>query len=571
MIETLRLLEIAIVDEAELDFGKGLNVLTGETGAGKSIVLGALGLLVGGRGSADLLRAGADEGAAEAIFGTADQVDLERNLGERGLEASGEDAHQLVVRRSISRHGRSRARVSGQLVPLSVLGELFSGRVEISSQHSSQTLLRAESHGRALDAAGGLLDLRASVHGHYEAVRGLDRELAALRHDAEERARQQDFLRFQIAEIDEVGLQEGEIANLEGEHARLAHADRLRGEGGTALAALVGDPVAADQGGSADRLDKVLQILEGLEKLDPDLTSLSGRLRANAAELRECASDLEAYLDRVEADPSRLSRLEQRLGEVERLRRKYGDTQEEIHSRREHLALELASADDADESVVGLEREREAHASDLARDAAELSARRAHAAQQLARTLKKSLRELGMPEASFEVSLEKSASATHEGLASGPTGAEVPEFRFSANPGEPLRALQKVASGGELSRLFLALKTALRRDVPGMVLVFDEVDAGIGGRLAEKVGRMLASLARDHQVLCITHLPQIAAFADVHFRVRKRGRGGRARVAIDCIEGEERVEEIARMAGGEEISAATRRHARELLGAKRGG
>jgi DNA repair protein RecN (Recombination protein N) len=296
----------------------------------------------------------------------------------------------------------------------------------------------------------------------------------------------------------------------------------------------------------------------------------SDRLRDLETELRDAAADLERYVDQVEGDPAQLARLDERIAQVETLRRKYGREEDEIFSFRDQVAAELEGIEGADSRIEALVAERGPCLEALGEASAKLSAGRAKAAKKLARRVQKSLRELAMPEACFRVDLEPIARLTSlpEGVVSGPTGAEAPEFRFSANKGETLRSLHKVASGGELSRVFLAVKNSLRGTGANMVLVFDEVDAGIGGRAAERVGRALAELAETHQVLCITHLPQIAAFADTHFRVSKSTRKGRTHTQIERIDAEERVEEIARMAGGEAVSEATRQHARDLMRVK---
>ena len=573
MIESLRIENVAIVEEAQLEFGPGLNVLTGETGAGKSIVLGALSLLVGARAQRDSVREGAGQGVVEALFRTAELAQLEAELGALDLlsRADGEvdpaEAHELVVRRSLAAGGRSRARIGGQLVPVSTLAEILGGRVEISSQHASQALLRPEAHGRYLDAAGGLEGAREAVRGDFETLRALDDECERLASEAEERLRQQDFLAFQLGEIDEVGLQPGELDALDQEHGRLAHAESLRAEGGEALASLRGDDAGAASAGATDAVARALRGAEAMVKHDPGLASWRERLEALEAELRDLSADLERYLDGVEGDPARLGALEERIGQVERLRRKYGTEEKEIFAQRDRLETEQASAEGADERLGELRAQRPGRVAALAKTAAKLSAGRKKAARKLTREVQQSLVGLGMPDGRFEVEFASPAQAGQwpEDAASGPTGAEAPEFRFSANKGEAPRALQKVASGGELSRVFLALKGALRGAGAPMVLVFDEVDAGIGGRAAERVGRALAELAQRHQVLCITHLPQIAVFAERHFRVEKTEARGRVRARIVPLDADGRVEEIARMAGGEAISEATRAHARELL------
>lgn len=569
MIESLRIADWVLVEEAELDLGPGLNVLTGETGTGKSIVLGALALLAGARGSADAVRTGAERAVVEALLETTAWPEVEAELARRELPA---EDHCLSVQRTLVRGrgaggARSRVRVGGELVPASTLAELFSDRIEISSQHSSQTLLRPETQCRLLDESAGAGALRERVAAGLAALRALDDELAALRAAAEERARRQDFLRFQRDEIDEVALEPGEIEDLEASHARLAHADQLLADGRAACTALVGDAEAGDALPNAvDRVGEAARRIEGLAALDPQLEPLAERLRAQENELFEAGRDLERYLARIDADPAQLAFAEERLAAVAKLQRKYGRSQSEIAASRDEIERELQGLSGADARIDELEREREAAARSLAGDAAKLGRERRTGAGRLAKRVEASLAALAMPGARFEVAVEPITPP--DGLPCGPSGAERIEFRFSANAGEQPRPLRWVASGGELSRVFLAVRNALRRSGAGMVLVFDEVDAGIGGRVAERVGRSLAELSRHHQVLCITHLPQIAALADVHFRVHKSERQGQTVARVERIEGEARVEEIARMAGGESVTDATRRHAAELMGRK---
>jgi DNA repair protein RecN (Recombination protein N) len=565
LIETLRIAGLAIVDRAALDFGPGLNVLTGETGAGKSIVLGALGLLAGARAASDAVREGCEEAVVEAVFRTDRLPELEAELERRGLwdESSGA-AHELVVRRSVARSGRSRAWVAGHLVPVATLAELFEGRIEISSQHDSQSLRRPEVHALLLDASGGLIEARRAVAEGVTRLRELDRELERLRAEARERARRQDVLAFQVEEIESARLVPGELDALGAERSRLAHADRLREEGAAAIAALAGDPAGADAPGGADLLAEAARRVAALARIDPGLEALAARFDGIAADARDAALDLERRIETADADPARLAALEERLAAIDRLRRKYGPTLEEILRFRDESAAELARIEGAGARGAELEKEREALVARLEADAATLSRGRARAARALARSVESGLRELAMPEARFGVALEPAPPP--EGLPCGAAGRETVEFRLAANPGEPPRPLRRVASGGELSRSFLALRGALREADAGMVLVFDEVDAGVGGQAAEAVGRALDELAARHQVLCITHLPQIAAFAHTHLRVEKRSEGGRSVARIEAVSGETRIEEIARMAGGGTIGEATRRHARHLLG-----
>ncbi len=564
MIETLRIERLAVVEEAELEFGPALNVLTGETGAGKSLVLGALALLAGGRASPEAVRSGADQAVVEASFRTAGLAELERELAARGLEA---EEGELIVRRSVPRAGRGRARIGGALVPVSVLGELLQGRLEISSQHESQALRRPEAQGRLLDAHGGLLEIRERVEVGVRGLRELDAEIARLRDEAEERARREDFLAFQVKEIDAAAVEPGEHEGLRRERERLRHAERLREDADAAVMRLRGDPAGSDAPAAVDLLVEAARRVEGLARIDDALTPLAERLQAAAAEASDAAGELERLATGLEDDPGRLAQLEERLQQLELLQRKYGASEEEILAFRDGAAHELAQIGGADARLEKLVAERGAALEALTEATRQLSRGRGRAARSLSKAVEDGLGALALTGARFEVALEPAPA--EPGLPCSASGAERPEFRFAADgSGEP-RPIRRVASGGELSRLFLALKNALRSAGRAMVLVFDEVDAGIGGRAADRVGDALARLASEHQVLCITHLPQVAARADTHFRVVKDTGSGAATARVERLDQAGRVEELARMAGGETVTAATRRHARELLRAGR--
>jgi DNA repair protein RecN (Recombination protein N) len=556
VIETLRIRSLAVVDEVQIEFGAGLNALTGETGAGKSIVLGALALLAGARASAEVVREGADEALVEAVLRTDAAPELEAALRERGFAV---EDHTLVVARSVHREGRSRAWIAGRLVPISSLAEMLADRLEIASQHESQSLRRPESHGRLLDAFGGLLALRERVAHGYTALREALAERAKLEAAAAERARQHDFLSFQLGELDAAALQPGEIDALGAEHARLVHASELRLEASATAAALAGD----EERGAIDGVAAAARRLEALVAKDASLAPVVERLRAAATELFEAARDLERYADLVDVDPARLAVVEERLATIERLRRKYGREEGEILARRDAIAAELAALGGSDARVRELETESKRLRAQLTSDAAGLSKGRREAAERLADEVSESLKKLDLPHARIEVALEPVEQG--DAMPCTATGAESVELRFSANAGEAPRALRRVASGGELSRVFLALKNALRTTERGAVLVFDEVDAGIGGRAADRVGALLAELGAAHQVLCITHWPQIAAAAATQLRVVKRTQAGRTHTRVERLGSDERVEELARMAGGTRVGDATRAHARDLL------
>jgi DNA repair protein RecN (Recombination protein N) len=397
------------------------------------------------------------------------------------------------------------------------------------------------------------------AEGHAR-LRAQTRELAELRAAAADRERRRDLLAHQVEEIDAARLAPGESERLRSERARLAHAERLREEGTAAAGLLAGDPLRTEDSNAADLAADAARRLGGLERLDPSLAPLAARLRGAVEELRDAASELERYLDGAESDPARLAALEERLHRIEQLQRKYGASEEAVLRAREEAARELAEARGAGERETALARQRDATAQGLAEDAAALTAARAKAGRTLSRAVQASLRELGMPDAQFGVGLEP--AAREEGFPCGASGAEAVEFLFSANAGEPPRALRKVASGGELSRILLALNSVAALETTGKVLVFDEVDAGIGGGVAEVVGRKLRGLAKRHQVLCVTHLPQIAAHADAHFRIIKLERDGRTVTELAPLDDAGRVEELAQMLGSGEAAVAS---ARELL------
>lgn len=566
MIETLRVEQLALVESAELEFGPGLNVLTGETGAGKSILLGALGLLVGARASSELVRAGADEAVVEAVFRTAALPDLEQDLVRRGLAR---DPEGLVVRRTVARTGRTRARVAGELVPVSALAEIFSGRIEIASQHESQALRRPERQAALLDAFGRLEARRAEVTRLVGELRALAREREELGRSAEERARQVEFLAFQVREIDDARLEPGERARLREERARLVHAERLRAEAARLVALLGGDPAGEGGAGARDALGAGRRLAEEMARLDGSLAELAGRLADAEAEVADLLAEAERYLDSAEGDPGRLADLEDRLARLDALARKYGPDEEAMRAHRDRAAAELERLAGSDERLAKLDEAREVLVRELEAAARALSRGRRRAARELARRLAPRLDALGLGGA--ELRFELPPAEAPGDLPCGPGGLESPLLCFAAAPGEPLRPLRKVASGGELSRIFLALQVELRGAAPGGVLVFDEVDAGIGGAVADRVGAALAELAGSRQVLCITHLPQIAARAHQHFRVAKSRARGRVVTRVEPLDEEGRVRELARMAGGARVDRATLDHARALLASRRPG
>ena len=565
MIERLAIHELALVEALELELAPGLNVFTGETGAGKSIVLSALALLAGARAQADVVREGASEARAEALLDTRGLVELEAALAARGVEREG---HELIARRTLSRTGRSRAWLGADLVPAGLLAELLGEAIEVSSQHASQALLRPEQQSRLLDSYAGCLALRSAVEASVAGLRQREQEIARLRVLSDERARRSDYLGFQLRELEEARLDPAEAAAAGSEQRRLAHAEQLGSQTRAAAALLSGDPELPEARGAADLAGAAARATGELARLDPELAPLAERLAAAHGELADLATDLSRYSERSDSDPGRLAELDARLRELEGVKRKYGGSIEAALARRAAVETELATLTGSDERLAKLESERASERARLEHEAVALTRERTRAALALGSAATAAMRELALPQARFEVALVPAPAP--EGLPCGAAGAEGVEFRFGANAGEPLHPLRSVVSGGELSRVFLALRDVLRGAGAGRVLVFDEVDAGIGGAVAEHVGARLAVLSSRHQILCITHLPQIAAYADRHFRVEKRVAAGRTRTEVTQLDPEGQVHEIARMAGGTKVGAATLEHARALLHAARG-
>ena len=556
MIRALRVRNLAVIEEIDLEFGPGLNVITGETGAGKSLLVGAIGLLRGQRATSEVVRAGASEASAEAI------IDSPRLLARaRELGLARDDDSELLVRRGVSREGRGRVYVNGALATATLLAELLGDALEIVSQAEHQRLLRPEVQADLLDRYGGLGDAALEVEELYRGWRDLSDRIRERRARAEELARREDQLRFEVDQIEAADLRPGEIEELEGEWARLAHVDRLAQETGAALAELESD------GGLLDRLASMGERMRAAAGLDPALEGVAESLARARLELDEAEAALQRYSASLEADPERLERVEARLNELARLQARYGATVEAILSHRDAARAELERISGGEARTAELEAGREQAARALDDAAQRLSKARQQAAAELQAEVTREVRALDLRGALFEVRFDPAGVGLPGEAAAGPHGRERARFLLAANPGEATQRLRNAASGGELARLLLALRNVLRDAEPGGALLFDEIDAGIGGRTALRVGERLRSLAHRHQILCITHLPQIAAFGATHYRLLKRVRGGRTSTRAERLDAEARVDEIARLAGGGKLTQAARAHARELLAA----
>jgi DNA repair protein RecN (Recombination protein N) len=542
MLRFLSIRHLAVIDQLELEFEPGLNVLTGETGAGKSILVGAVGLLVGGRASADLVRTGEDTAAVEAIFETA-----------AGAE--------VIIRREVSAQGRSRASVDGGLATTTSLRELCGDLVDLHGQHDHQRLLDPAAHLDLLDEFAGAGSDRAAVASAFAALQAVRDERERLLTGEREKAARADFLSFQLTEIERVAPKPGEDDDLAATRQVLANADKLQRLCADAYDGLYEGDQAA------------LPALGNVWKKVGDLAALDGRfdpyLEARAAvksQLEELAFFLRSYAAAIDTSPARLQEIEDRLALLERLKKKHGPSLDDVMRKGEQLRRELHDIERATERAAALDRTLARTRQEYVRAASVLSGKRHAAATEFSRALEKSLADLAMNRTRCEVRFVAADGESHWSE----RGIEQGEFYISPNPGEDLKPLARIASGGELSRVMLALKTLASTDAPGKTLIFDEVDAGIGGAVADVVGARLQRLGETFQVLCITHLPQIAAYGGTHYRIVKRVRGGRTVTDVARVDGTEREEELARMIGGADISEAVRASARDMLAARSG-
>jgi DNA repair protein RecN (Recombination protein N) len=554
MLKLLKISNIALVTQAELELGPGLTLLTGETGAGKSILVDALGLVLGARASSDLIRTGADRAVVEAVL----EGDRARDALERlGLPA---DEDEIIVRREVQSSGKGRTTVNGALVPASVLRELAPHLAVIHGQHEPQGLLDPDTHLDVVDRHAGL-DGAAVAEAHTR-LRQVEAELDGLRRDRRESERRREMLEYQASEIDKAGVRRGEEEELRAEKAVQANAGKLAALSSEAYALLY-----EDDGAALARLRQAYRKIEELSGIDRRFQAhLDGR-ETVLAQLDELALFLRDYQEGLQVVPGRLDEIEGRLALLERLKRKYGASEDEVLAFAERCHEELRRLASPEETQRALEHERAAVAARYLERATVLSRKRRAAAKDLEKKVEAELALLAMEKTRFRVRFDPDIPSGDAADTSGWTarGLENAEFLLSPNPGEELRPLARIASGGELSRILLALKSVATLDVAGQTMVFDEVDAGIGGRVAEVVGRKLRAMAERHQVVCVTHLPQIASLADTHYVVRKRVDRGRTLTELERVEDGDRVEEVARMLGGETVTDTARKHAREMV------
>ncbi|MDT8441739.1 MAG: DNA repair protein RecN [Desulfuromonadales bacterium] len=556
MLLNLAIGNFAIIDRLDIEFGSGFNVLTGETGAGKSIILDAFGLLLGDRARPDLVRAGAAEATVEALFLLDADAPVRQLLRDAGLP--GADADELILRRLVQGGGRSRAYVNGAMVTLAQLQPLAEQLVMVCGQHEHQSLLQRDAHLEMLDSFARNAQLRVAYRNDYLRRQELAKRLAELEELERDRQQQLDFLNHQSQELAAANLDPDEEDALQAERLLLQNGERLLQVSQAGYAALYGD-----QGAVCERLAELAGQLAELARIDPALAPLGDTLSRAQYDVEDVAAQLRHYSSRCQVEPGRLEQVEERLGQLARLKRKYAPTIAEILALKQKLDERLEQLDRAGATRDELTGQLDELDQAVRASGAALSRSRRAAGEGLSATVAAELADLAMTGARFAVQFDELAAPAE-------TGLEKVEFLLAANPGEPLHGLARVVSGGELSRLMLALKRAAPGADRVPTLIFDEVDAGIGGETATSVGRKLRGVSRSAQVLCVTHLPQVAACADRHFQVCKGQIGGRTVTDVRPLDSEARIREMARMLAGAHVGEQTLLHARELIAASVG-
>ena len=563
MLRELSIKNFAIIDDLRINLDTGLTVMSGETGAGKSIIINAVNLLLGSRASSKLIRTGAETAELEAFFDIVPESPVARTMQAHGHEIE----EGLIIRRLISRHDRHRVYLNGQLTTMQVLNTVSADLASISSQHAHQGLLKEDQHLDILDQYGGLRPKRAKIAARYAAMRPHHEQLEKLTQQQDRQNEQIELLRFQAQEIETAALEPGEDDALELERKRLRNTQTLLQTVGSCIEGLY-----AAEGSLVDQMAAIRGQLERAAAIDPSLEAPSAQMAELGYQVEDITDTLRHYVQRVESDDHRLEVVEERLDMINRLKRKYGGSLDSVLAKADEIRQSLDDLENLEDRIKAHKAFLTEQHALLAADAERLSARRRKVAQELTVRIITELGDLEMGPTQFEIALtgvaadnQTPAWMTHKGLRIDERGCDRAAFFISPNVGEAPKPLAAIASGGELSRVILALKAILAESGTVETVIFDEVDAGIGGGIAEVVGQKLKSLALRHQVICITHLPQIARFGDAHFKITKKVTDGRTATQIAPLAEPERLEEIARMLGGVKITAKTRAHAREML------
>ena len=555
MLQVLKVFNFALIEQAEIEFAKGFNVLTGETGAGKSIVIDALSVVLGGRSSVDMIRSGSDQFRVEAVFDLQQHSQVMDLLVEQAIPV--EEDGLMFISRAVSRQGKNTVLINGTHAPLSLLRSLGDQLLDMHGQHENQALLRPESYIDLLDGVDSqLAALLAAYRNSYELWRQTKEKIASVDKDDRQRVQRIDMLKWQAEEIEAAKLGKTEEEELPRQIALLTNAEKISTSVGNAWSIL------SDGGRQGKNVTDLLQEcrrnLENAARFDDALFIYVQQLSDLVVQLEDVTPGLRDYLDRIEFDPGKLSRLQERMDLIYRLKQKYGSTVEEVLSYGRNARQELENLERHDEILTGLRKQLSLQTMELEEQADSLSERRIQVAESMSQAIEAHLKDLGMPGGRFSILITSNDSYS-------PSGKDQVRFEFSANPGEELRLLAKVASGGELSRVALAIKTVCARNDGAQVMVFDEIDAGVGGHTARRVAEKIGQVALNKQVLCITHLPQIASMADSHIHIEKKLIDNRTQTFVHRLTAEDRLEELARMIGGEPITKAGLENAAEMV------
>ena len=555
MLQVLKVFNFALIEQAEIEFAKGFNVLTGETGAGKSIVIDALSVVLGGRSSVDMIRSGSDQFRVEAVFDLQQHSQVMDLLVEQAIPV--EEDGLMFISRAVSRQGKNTVLINGTHAPLSLLRSLGDQLLDMHGQHENQALLRPESYIDLLDGVDSqLAALLAAYRNSYELWRQTKEKIASVDKDDRQRVQRIDMLKWQAEEIDAAKLGKTEEEELPRQIALLTNAEKISTSVGNAWSIL------SDGGRQGKNVTDLLQEcrrnLENAARFDDALFIYVQQLSDLVVQLEDVTPGLRDYLDRIEFDPGKLSRLQERMDLIYRLKQKYGSTVAEVISYGRNARQELENLERHDEILTGLRKQLSLQTMELEKQADSLSERRIQVAESMSQAIEAHLKDLGMPGGRFSILITSNDSYS-------PSGKDQVRFEFSANPGEELRLLAKVASGGELSRVALAIKTVCARNDGAQVMVFDEIDAGVGGHTARRVAEKIGQVALNKQVLCITHLPQIASMADSHIHIEKKLIDNRTQTFVHRLTAEDRLEELARMIGGEPITKAGLENAAEMI------
>ena len=556
MLRELHISNLAVIADVRIELDPGLNCFTGSTGAGKSLVIGALQVLLGLRSAAEMLRPGVDEARISGVFEIHNAkllADVER-ITDIQVTA---DGGELLLTRRLYASGRSSISINGNPITLGMLKQLAETLVDVHGQHDHQYLLKPSNQIDVLDQFADLWSLREKYRAVYERLQSARQTLADLDANRNLREQQLELYRFQTNEIDNAQLDPAEYDELEARSSLLTNLEKLKKETGSVYGALY-----EVDGSILERLKMMTGVLADLATLDTGLKDIAGNVRDATISLEESALDLSRYLDKLDIDPGELAEVEERLNTINRVLSKYGRTMDDALAQRKELGQKIAELERATVDLSSLQKEIAPLSKEVKSLGEQLSAKRQVAAKKLAPLIEKQLTELGMEKAKFTIEF---ATASKEEQGPGPSGFDAIEFIAQTNPGQLPQPLRKIASGGELSRIMLGLKGILAHSDRISVLVFDEIDANVGGRLGSIIGNKLRGLAANHQVLCITHLPQIASYADRHLTVRKSVSGNQTETTVRVMNGDERLQELSEMVGGPRVTETTRAQARELL------